>query len=363
MTARSVDLEKEPQGDAIPLEVVHGAPKNIRKRIFVALLAIVFFCILAGGVAYVMWRNSPAVVLLESVENTLALQQLKFQAVVPQSGTDTESLNLEGRYKKGAGLAADATSTIISDNIKTTRQGKWVIDGPGALYFNLSSMDSMVAKSDPSLTPEIVEKMAMAMQVINSKNKDVWVKLDTKGVEYDNSHGVRSCMLWAAYKLQSNPDSIRASLQQIIQSDSLSVARQSGDTYEITPNPDKLDKLSELYSNNEPYKTLVGCDKTEYAATKQQVQAMLKKTTIEVKVDSTNKVVSSVTVKTRGSTSFTATLASASDVTISVPKPAEPTVPNPSETPEQYLKRTSPYLYKNLKKLQEEAASRSAQSE
>ena len=286
----------------------------------------------------------------------MKLEQIKFTATVapvPQSDSDSmEDLKAEGVYKKGAGLSATATSTIATNLIATTRHSRWVLDTSGNVYSNLQLIDSKVVKSDPSITQEIIDKMALAMKTNTNKNKDVWVKMTTKDVEYDNVYGVRSCMLGTFYKMQSQPDSIQEFAQHAVQSGYVTVKR-SGDVYQVVSNTERHDALGGLYTNSKLYKSIVECDKIEYAATKQQVKDMLKKLTIEIKVDNTNKIVSSIAFKVEGGSSLTIALIPTSGVTITIPKVTQPVAANPSETREQYMQRTSPYLYKNLMQMQE----------
>ena len=221
--------------------------KRGRKKILIgALLGIILLCAAAGVAIYVMRQGNPAVALLESIENTVKLEQIKFTATVvpvPQSDSDSmEDLKAEGVYKKGAGLSATATSTNATDLIETTRHSRWVLDASGNVYSNLQLIDSKVVKSDPSITQEIIDKMALAMKTNTNKNKDVWVKMTTKDVEYDNVYGVRSCMLGAFYKIQSQPESIQEFAQQTVQSGYATV-KWSGDVYQIVPNTERHDAL------------------------------------------------------------------------------------------------------------------------
>lgn len=328
-----------------------------RKSIAIAVCVVAMLAVLGVTTAYVLlWRDSASKDLLESLHNTTNMREMKFHATLTEPKTASGMVNtvtVDGSYKKGAGLSATAESTSTTNTIETIQYSRWVIDASGKVYSNLQSMDSKVINNNPSITQGIIDKMAIAMKTITNKNKDVWVKMTTKDVEYDNVYGVRSCVLGAFYKMQSQPESIQELVRQAIGSNGVTV-KQTGGIYEIVPNTEKLDVLSNLYTNSQLYKKLTECDKTEYKATEEQIKEVLRKLTIEIKIDDTNKIISSIAFKITGGDSFALTILTTNNVTITVPKVAEPVVVNPSETPEQYMQRTSPYLYKNLMKMQEE---------
>lgn len=326
-------------------------PRRGHKKLIVTIV-VLLVCLVAGlTAAYLLMRNSAESTLTESLQNTLKLQQMKFHVDLSNPAT-SENMQADGVYKKGAGLSASVKSTTINSGVQTTKHSQWVIDASGNVYANLSLFDVKIIDSKSTLnTPENVKSLVMASQVNTQSNKDVWVKLDASGLKYSSSYGLQACTLSMFYKVQSDPKTFQDFMKQLVGSHNLDIKKASN-TYTIAANSDRNDAIGSLYTKSALYKSLAACDETQYGATSQSMNDILKRTTVDIKVDTAKKVITSVAVKVKDGITLNATLTDTNGVTISVPKVSRPPALKSSDTPESYLKKNAEYLYKNFKNIE-----------
>jgi|GEM_PF-3309388 len=336
-------------------------PRRGHKKLIAAII-IVAVCLAAGlTAAYLLMRNSAESTLTQSLQNTLELQQLKFHVDLSDpetlSGT-SEVLAVDGVYKKGAGLEATAESTVNADGLETTKHSSWVIDKSSNVYANLSLFDVKVVDSkSPLNTPTTIKNLAQASQLNTESNKDVWVKLDAEGLKHGSVYGLQACTLSMFYKTQSDSKTFVDFVKQLAGSNNLDIQKSASSTYTITANSDRRDDIDTLYTKSALYKSLTDCDQSQYGATGQSVDDILKTTAVTIKLDAAKKIISSVEIKVKGGMMLSATLSPASDVTIAVPKVSAPPKPGASETAESFFQKNAQYLYKNLQKIQPGTAS------
>lgn len=324
----------------------------------VALIAIGTF---AGGAIekYIAQTALPGYyngALLSSLENTLKLEQLKFQTEFKRHAGDVnaygQQLKVDGAYKKGAGLSASVMSNSTGSGTEFSQGSQWVIDTAGTTYVTLTSFDTKTtASSKVQTTPAMDAMVKRIVDNNNKKNKDVWTKYsnDRDLLNTYNITGLNGCSLKAFYNTQSHYQDFLGSIKQLAQNASVQKEKpESGvDTYTITAMANKQSNSYKLYTDSKLYKWLVGCNAVEYSLTQKAATDILNGLTVTIKVDTAKKLISSVTVKNKGKYDFKLTVSEANDVTISIPKVADPVMTIENTSMEKVLKDYS-YDYEHM---------------
>lgn len=329
------------------------------KTLFIRLVVCIFF-IAVGGVAtffllQTLDQNAAKSSLLTSLQNTLQLQEVKFDAKingkVGLDNTIQQALKVDGIYKKKAGLSANADSDIESNGIKLLQKSRWIIDGSNNVYINLTSYDTQsTADSTIKKTPAMEQMIKRITTNNTNRLKDVWQKYDKESL--DNTFafvGVQGCLLKTFFDTQNKPQDFQNLAKDMAKHvDIKKTASASGtDTYTVTLQQDKNDDASAAYTNSPLYKSLVECDKTSYASTTASVKELLKNLTITVSVDTAKKQISSLSIVQRGKERLVATLTEMKGANITVPANVTPTLSSATITAEQ-MRNDYPYDYEHL---------------
>ncbi len=326
--------------------------------IIVALIAITTF---AGGtiekyISQTALPNYYSGTLLSSLENTLKLEQLKFQSEFQRhsSGVNAygQNLKVDGAYKKDAGLSATVASDSKGTGTEFSQGSQWVIDKAGNTYITLTSFTTKTtADSTVQTTPAMNEMVKRIVDNNNKKNKDVWTKYsnDRDLLNTYNITGLNGCSLKAFYNTQSNYQDFLGSIKRLAQNASVQKndSKDGIDTYTVTALADRGNDTYKLYTDSKLYKWLVGCNAAEYTLSQQSAASILKKLTVTIKVDAAKKLISSVAVKNKDKYDFKLTIAEANDVTISIPKVAEPVMTIENTSMEKVLEEY-PYDYEHM---------------
>lgn len=332
--------------------------RSYKKLIVVSIAVLIAVCVAAWAIgAYVTNTGIQNSILITSLKNTLELKQVKFHAELKkqaETGSSfTQNLVVDGEYKKGAGLSASAESTVIESGVKLTQKSRWVIDSANNTYVNLRSYGTETADDSSIDNTLAMEKMIKRIVDNNNRiNKDEWAKYEK---DSDLAHtyaftGLQGCTLKAFYNTQSKSQAFQDLIKQLADNHlkMQKTASSSGtDTYTVTAMSDGYDKAGELYMNDELYKWLVDCGGDEYSATADSIGGSLKGLTVTIKVDTAEKLVSSLSIKSKGSFELNATLIPTDGVDILVPKKSAPVVTSSSLTL-KVMKEQYPYDYKHL---------------
>lgn len=324
-------------------------------------IAICVVTILAAVTAYVvLWRDSLPKNLLESLHNTTNMQEIKFHATISEpknAGGTVNTVTIDGSSKKGAGLLATTSAVTDSQGTKGTKKSNWVIDSKGNVYGNLFALDFTVLDQDKAsayLSPGALEQLKRGLQANVNSHKDAWTKFTTESLKYDATYGFQACVLTAFYKIQTNSHLFEDLVKSLVESHNFKIQKTSADTYTITPDASQSASAGDVYIKSDLYKTLTACSKSRYTVSSQSAGNVLGRMSATLTIDADAKRVTSLTVTVRNGTTVEAKLTPTSGVKIVVPKPAELPQQLPNESAESYAQRTSPYLYKNIMKMQEE---------
>jgi len=331
------------------------------KRLLAIISGVLLLCLIGIAIlSYTLWRTSPKTVVLESARNTITSQQkqMKFHATMEVPAVDgvaAQHLTVDGAYKIGSGLSATAVASTTNSGVEVAKTSNWVIDSTGALYTNLSLYSIEVVGKTP-VTPQGIQLMTSAAQMITKNNKDVWIKTTASDLTNANSYELQACTLVTFFKVQSGSVPLQGLLTQLINSPDFTFNKTAADTYTITAKPDHYDAIGKRYTGSDLYKTLTKCDATRYTASNQSVADTLKNLTVTLKVDKSTGKISSVSVAVKNSFSLVATLTPTDNVTITVPKVAAAPEAATNTTAEAYLQQHAKYLYKNLMNMQNNIA-------
>lgn len=293
--------------------------------IIIAIILSLSMC-LAGGLATTSYitniirQNSTESVLMSSLQNTLELEQMKFNASLDKPTTENvggypENSRVDGAYKKDAGLSANAVSTMSTNGIKVSRESQWVINSPDHAYGNLSLFTTEVDPNGP---------YANIPEANNSTKDATWTKYSTKSLNLvRHLYGIQLCTLMVFYDMQSHPLVFQDEISQLAKLLKIQkTASASGtDTFVITIPQSNYDTLDKLYTKSKLHSKLSGCDQ-ESSVTKEKssVSDVLKSINITAKVNTDKKLVSSLSVKRKDILDFNVTFTPANDVSISLPK-------------------------------------------
>ncbi len=310
----------ENNGDDQSRQVRHS-----RKKLTILLIALLVPVCLAGGliaipyITQMMWQNSAEGVLMSSLKNTLELQQMKFHTDFSSlqstdAGNLSESLAVDGAYKKGAGLEASATSKINPNGIELSRKSQWVLDSSSNTYGSLRLVTTKAEAGSP---------YADIPKINNSLEDTSWTKYGSENLNLTYAlYGLQACALTTLYETQSKPKAFQDLMKQFASSAKMQkTASASGtDTYTITVPSDERSTISKRYAESNLYKSLVDCDQYSYASTKDLIDDMLKGMTMTIKVDTTKKLISSLSITGKNALKINATFTPANDVNIVPPK-------------------------------------------
>jgi len=303
---------------------------GLKRLVFTLIAALVVAGLVGGSTAtynYISQQNNTGV-LLSTLKNTLAQEQLKFHAelnkkTAQEVGSFDQKLSIDGEYKKGAGLSATTDSTVGSAEINLKVKSKWIVDAAdkNSTYVNIASFDTEAA--DGAITPAMDK---MKNKIVDNNNKSfnsIWTKYSNTLLRgtYSNT-GVHGCSPKTFYKTLAKPQEFQTFMTRL--ADVLKIEKTDStsqtNTYTIVATPGKYDTANKLYAESTLYKDLTACDPVAYSIAGTSPNDTVKNLIMTVRVDSIKNIITSITIKNKDSLDFSLTLTPATNVTISVPK-------------------------------------------
>ncbi|MCA9335010.1 hypothetical protein KC953_02605 [Candidatus Saccharibacteria bacterium] len=296
----------------------------------VAVVVILFLACVLYGVQFLS-KNNDYSMLLSSVKNTLALPKIAFTSEYVSQKTQespyAQNLSLEGVYKKDAGVALSANSTVThSTGVILKVKSDWIVDGThdSDTYVNIRSYDTQLTSDSTFGTTDALNKMTQ--KIVDNNNKafnNVWSKYPDSLLRGTFSNtGVQGCMPKNIYESVASPQYVQKLLA--LYSDSLDVKKTNSakneNMYMITPASGEQISLARLYRKSKLYDRISKCDPLAYSFTDQNAIKALKKLTVTVKVNTEKNLVSSIVFNVPGVVSYSVSLSPTDNADITIPK-------------------------------------------
>jgi hypothetical protein len=341
-----------------------AAPKKSkRKLIIISIVIVIVLVAVAAMVTYVLWLNSPAMKLMNSIHNTAQLQQQKFTVKVtsPKSSASgqQDTFALSGAYNKSQGVSASSTTNLFTDIGETSMQVQWIVDSKDTIYANRTSTNlTYNAKGQQKLASSGVTAASMEGLINGGANQ--WHKIGTTSTAVNSGLGFDPCTISAAYHFLNDTKSLTTSFGNVISSGAFTVKQPDSSDFVVTLNPSSKKVADSTYAKSDLNAFLTKCNPTDFNNKTQPISMMLDGTTMNIKIDAKKYLISNMTITAHDGTVATFSLSnvnntsnatgstSTGSVTVSTPKVTPPQQPNPGETAAQYLQRTQPFIYNHL---------------
>jgi len=340
----------------------HGATKPTRRKKYVRIVLIGLGVLVVLGTigalaAYLLlWQNSPAKVLVESIRNTAGQKMLKFEVAVNTSKPNDTGTVLTGsaKYKDKSGLTADIDSKISSEYGRLAARSSWVITADGSTYVNRVSLNieqSEAGKKKAAATYSTsIDKINIMLNLDDGK----WRKQEGSSNPDSSIHGLSPCLLSAIYTTLSHPADLTELLQDIDHTKGLSVKRD-GTNYTVEMQSESRSNINTTYKDSTLYKHLQKCDQASTNTSQNSsLGDILADTRLQFEVDD-NGLIKKIAATAKTGLTLTVTISVANDVKIIIPQVTPPEVLKLGETLDQYLQRVNPQAYSRLKSLNEAA--------
>lgn len=331
---------------------------SIKVGVSVAVLVAVI-CAVGGIVTYELWRNSPATVLLESIQHTASQKELKFDVEIQLSrsaaiGQNSISVH-DAKYKSGSGLSANITSGFTSGYGETIIKSSWAIPSDNSLYASHVSSELKLSDAGKQLASQYGASVNVLSRLSSMLNRDVgkWSKLGATSDSVGFGYGLDPCVLSTTYNTLSHQEELRMLLKELSGLKGLSVIK-NGASYVVDMESKTRGDASTLYKNSFIYKSLHKCNQSDFGAAQGALGDILSDSQLKFEIDHDN-IVKKATFTSKNGAVITINISTAKNVSIMIPEitPVEPL--KQGETPEQYLQRTRPFVYKHLEGLSDPA--------
>lgn len=312
------------------------------------LLALVA---VAGIIMLIAIWNNPAAHLAQVIKNTTSQKMLQLTVDTKPTQSKDSAKNIISlsnvKYKNGSGLTADATGQYANEYGDVTIKSNWVIASNSTVYVKHES--STVKPSDAA--KKLMAEYKMPDGALNAMmNRDVgmWNKLGDSSTLVGVSYGFDPCILRVTYTMLGDQKGLDDFLKSLQSSHSLSVSSQ-GASYTVGIAPNSQNTANDAYRNSALYKTLAKCVSDDNSDTVQGgLGDLLTDAQLQFDVDTSNNTVKKIIYTPKDGITVTVTVGIIDNVTVTVPTVTPPQQLKPGETPEQYLQRTRPYVYKHL---------------